>query len=180
MNVQDFFNQFNQRAADFDHAFGNQCVDLVQFYNRDVVGGPRLVGAAAKDIWNTFPRDFYDRVDNTPTNFPVLGDIMIWTGGEFGHIAVVQRADVSTFTSFDQNFPQQGFTDAHGDFIGTGVCHFQDHNYTNPAVRGWLHPKVQHLEANDALAHIRALVDAAGNDADTRTQIRAILDQAGV
>jgi hypothetical protein len=182
MNVQEFFNKWNHVGADFDGAFGNQCVDLVQFYNQEVIGGPRLVGAGAKDIWDTYPRDFYDRITNTPTGVPIMGDIMIWgtAAGPFGHIAVVQSADVNNFTSFDQNWPLQGVDDGHGNFIGTGVCHFQGHNYTSPAVLGWLHPKVRHLEANDALARIRTIVDAAGNDADTRTQIRAILDQAGV
>jgi hypothetical protein len=182
MNIQNFFAKWNNIGADFDGAFGNQCVDLVQFYNQEVVGGPHLVGAGAKDIWDTYPKNTYDRIPNTPTGVPVMGDIMIWgiAAGPFGHIAVVKSADVNNFTSFDQNWPQQGVQDGSGNFIGTGVCHFQGHNYTSPAVLGWLHPKVQQLEANDALARIKTIVDAAANAGDIRPQIKAILAQAGV
>lgn len=129
MTLQDFFNKYNGQGVDFDGAYGNQCVDLAQFYNHDVVGAPRLTGNAV-DIWNTYPKDFYDRIANTPTNAPVAGDIIIWgasVGGGFGHIAICQSAGVSAFTSFDQNWP-----------TGSKV-HFQSHDYKG--VLGWLHLK---------------------------------------
>lgn len=41
--------------VDYDGAWGDQCVDLVQQYNKVIVGGPFLTGQAAKDIWETYP-----------------------------------------------------------------------------------------------------------------------------
>jgi len=128
MTFQQFFDQYNGQGVDFDGFYGDQCVDLVQYYNRDVVGGPVLTGNAA-DIWTTYPPAYYSRVANTPTGVPQLGDIVIWDGslnGGPGHIAVFEQGDANGFTSFDQNWP-----------VGS-LCHFQSHDYTK--VLGWLHP----------------------------------------
>lgn len=129
MTLQEFFNQYDGKSVDYDSYYGPQCVDLVQFYNRDVIGAPRLTGNAA-DIWSSFPHDFYDAIPNGPDNFPSPGDIVIWNtkvGGGAGHIAICRDATKDNFTSFDQNWP-------------TGSpSHFQPHTYTN--VFGWLHPK---------------------------------------
>lgn len=134
MSLQDFFNQYNGQGVDFDGYAGDQCVDLVQFYNRDVVAAPRLTGNAA-DIWDTYPQANYDRIDNAPDNFPQPGDIVIWNrnvGGGNGHIDVCQTADANSFTGLDQNWP-------------TGsVSHFQQHDYAN--VLGWLHPKTAPID----------------------------------
>ncbi len=113
---------------DFDGYYGAQCVDLIQFYNRDVIGGPILTGNA-KDIWGTYSKDFYKQVPNLPNNFPSLGDIIIWDGGMgrgLGHIAIVGFANVWSFASFDQNWTNG----APSEFI--------NHNYSN--IIGWLSP----------------------------------------
>jgi len=127
MTIQEFFASFNEQGIDFDHAYGFQCMDLAEEYNRDVVGAPRLWGNAI-DVWTNFPASRYTRIGNTPDNFPNEGDLILWNTnvGRFGHIAVCQTADPNSLTSFDQNWP-----------LGS-VCHFQWHNYDN--VLGWLRP----------------------------------------
>lgn len=130
MTVQEFFDKWNGKGCDFDGYYGFQCMDLYQQYTREVVGGPHIPAPAAADVWNTYAKDYYDRIANTPTGVPQLGDVMIWkkaSGLPYGHIAVFKSGDVNRFTSFDQNWPP-----------GT-KSHFQDHNYTN--VQGWLRPK---------------------------------------
>lgn len=130
MTTQEFFNQYNGKGVDFDGYYGFQCMDLAEQYNKDVVGAPRLGGNAA-DVWDHYPTDKYDKIANTPNNAPQLGDIIIWgrtVGGGFGHIAIVQTATISSFTSMDQNWP------------AGSIAHFQQHNYTS--VLGWLRPKV--------------------------------------
>lgn len=143
MTPQAFFNEWNGKPADFDKAYGNQCVDIVQFYNRDVNGGEFLEGATALDIWNneSYNHDLYDKVLNStdPENNPQLGDLIFF---EFNHVAICVTADSFNIVSFDQNYPQVGHYDANGNFIGTGVSHFQTHNYGDPVnVLGWLHKK---------------------------------------
>jgi hypothetical protein len=94
-----------------------------------VIGGPNVTGNAV-DYWTNFPTDFYDKIPNTPTGVPKLGDVMIWgtNYGPYGHIAVcTDIADTKGFTSFDQNDPSKS------------PCHYQPHNYTG--VLGWLRPK---------------------------------------
>lgn len=128
MNVAEFFVAYAGLFVDFDGADGPQCVDLAQYYNRDVIGGPPLTGNAC-DIWATYPRAFYSEVTNTPANFPALGDVVIWSGvlnGGFGHIAIASSGDGSSFISFDQNWPEGS------------ACHFQQHDYSY--VLGWLVP----------------------------------------
>lgn len=129
MTTQQFFDKYNGKAIDFDGFYGNQCMDLAEEYNRQVVLAPRLTGNAA-DVWTNYPKDYYEKIPNTPTGVPQKGDIIIWnrnTGGGYGHIAVFSEGDTNGFTSFDQNWP-------------TGsLCHFQTHDYKN--VYGWLRPK---------------------------------------
>lgn len=128
MNIQDFFDLWNNKGCDFDGVYGFQCMDLANQYNKDVIGAPRLAGNAV-DAWTTYSPDFYDKIENTPTNTPALGDIVIWGTniGVYGHIAVCKEADTNNFTSFDQNWPLDS------------LCHFQNHNYNG--VLGWLHPR---------------------------------------
>lgn len=143
MTPQAFFLQWDNKPADFDKAYGNQCVDVIQFYNRDVVGGAFLSGETALDIWDneTYDKGLYTKILNStdPENKPQTGDIIFFS---FNHCAVnVTADDQNSIVSFDQNYPSQGHYDAHGNFIGTGVCHFQTHNYGDPiTVLGWLRP----------------------------------------
>lgn len=128
MILQEFFDKYNNKGIDFDGYYGFQCMDLAEQYNKEVVGAPKF-GGNAIDCWTEYPFDFYDKITNSPDNFPLPGDVIIWSQGvgQFGHIAICSDANTNTFTSFDQNWP-----------IGS-VCHFQPHNYNN--VLGWLRPK---------------------------------------
>lgn len=130
MDTDRFFLKWNNIGCDFDGYYGFQCMDLYQQYNKEVMSGPHLPSPAAADVWNNYPKVLYERISNTPNNFPVKGDVIIWKKAPslpFGHISVCYSADTSNFVSFDQNWP-----------VGS-TCHFQNHNYTN--VQGWLRPK---------------------------------------
>jgi len=132
MTFNDFINKYNGKGIDYDKYYGYQCMDLYQQYNKEVVGAPSIPSAAAADVWTNYPKDYYEKIANGPSNAPQFGDVIIWKKAAnlpYGHIAVCKTADANTFTSFDQNWP-------------TGsVCHLQQHNYTN--VQGWLRPKTQ-------------------------------------
>lgn len=136
MTVEEFFNKYNGVGIDFDGVYKFQCVDVFKQFNKDVVNAPAVSGNAV-DYWTKYPFDYYERVLNAVDNYPQLGDVVIWgkTIGPYGHIAICRDATLSSFVSFDQNWPVN--VDSQGN--GLGVCHFQPHNYTG--VLGWLRPK---------------------------------------
>ena len=143
MTYDEFFAKWLGKGCDVDGAYGRQCKDVFSAFNRDVVGAPYLVGNAG-EIWYKAPTKYYEKIINTITAVPQKGDIMIWLpywGNSFGHISICYSANIMWFTSLDQNWPKQGYYDSKGNFIGTGVCHFQNHNYLWPKVVGWLRKK---------------------------------------
>lgn len=135
MTIKGFFDTFEglwvETNRGTDLSTNQQCVDLWRAYNRKVINAPDIFGNPP-DIWNKYQADFYDKIPNTPTGVPQLGDVIIWskTYGGIGHIAIcTDIANTKTFTSFDQNDP-----------VGE-PCHYQPHTYTG--VLGWLRPKNQ-------------------------------------
>lgn len=142
-SIKDYVSEFTGKGIDWDGRYGNQCMDLYRHYVK-WLGIPKqsmpVTGAA--DVWDTYLTEYFDRIVNTPELVPEPGDIVIWkraAGLPFGHIAVFVSGDVNQFTSFDQNWPVEGFTNRAGDFIGTGTPHLQKHSYNN--VLGVLRPK---------------------------------------
>jgi hypothetical protein len=128
---------------DFDGKYGNQCVDLFRFYLRDVLNVPQPGGVrGAKDLAKNYDPKNFRWVKNVKGDgkVPNPGDIVIWDG-DFGHVGVAIEANpkANYFYSFDINFPQQGYLDDKGNFIGTGVAHKQKHLWTE-AILGWLQP----------------------------------------
>jgi hypothetical protein len=117
-------------CVDFDGVYGDQCMDLAEYYNRDVVGAPQIGGDAA-DAWYYYSDAFYFQIPNGPDNIPHFGDLIVWdtdVGDGAGHIAICVEADETGFTSFDQNWPSDS------------CCHYQYHD-SYDAVLGWLRPK---------------------------------------
>lgn len=130
MTLDQFISKYNNQILDWDKAFGGQCMDLYRFYVHEVLSFPQSPPVpGAKDVWNNYLTDRFDRIENTPTGVPEKGDVVIWGTkiGEFGHIAIFVEGTATKFNSFDQNFP-----------VGT-KCHIQSHTYTG--VLGWLRPK---------------------------------------
>ena len=132
MTTQEFFDLWGGKGVDFDGSYGFQCMDLYLEYQKDVVGCPIMGAPCAKDVWNHYPTDYFDKIPNTPAGFPQKGDIVIWGMGNYGHIAICVSADVNQITSLDQNWPWGLDYNPHP----SSVIH---HNYGN--VLGWLRPK---------------------------------------
>ncbi len=105
MNVQDFINRYVNRASDFDGYYGAQCVDLVQFYSKEL-GYQRFTGNAV-NIWDQ-PGTNYLQAVNSPSFVPQAGDIVIWNrafGNGFGHCAIANgNGNKDWFESLDQNW----------------------------------------------------------------------------
>lgn len=89
MTVDQFIAKHNGHKWDFDGAYGAQCVDLIQFYNRDVVGAPRLSGNA-KDLYGNASGNHYHKLGAGTA--PAKGDVAVWgasVGGGYGHAGIV-------------------------------------------------------------------------------------------
>lgn len=89
--VDTFVGQWNGKYADFDGAYGAQCVDLFNFYNRDVVKAPRIAVGTAAQLFGAAPASHYEKL---PANAaPRKGDVAVWgTSWPYtsaGHVAIV-------------------------------------------------------------------------------------------
>lgn len=109
---------------------GGQCVDLANLYLFEEYRLPH-VWANAYD-WRNASIKGFRWVQNSPTNWPVIGSLAVW--GYYpphgiardGHIALVMVADSMRLLTFDQNWPD-----------GEG-CLFNVHDYGG--VIGWHAP----------------------------------------
>lgn len=136
MTLQEFINKWNGRFCEYNgDAFKFQCVDLVRQYIADVLKYPQSSmppANYAKNIFKNFvPNKYFSKVINTPTNSPMVGDIIFWgtypfVTGIAGHVAICTGSNTYKLISFSQNYP-------------TGSpCRYYNYNYRG--VLGWLHP----------------------------------------
>lgn len=106
----------------------NQCTDLVNAYLREVLDQPIVEWTNARDFPSKLTKNF-DWFDNDPNAIPKQGDLIIWQHNQWGHIGILDYAQLDYFHSFDQNYP-------------TGsASHIQKHTYLRPKVAGWLRLK---------------------------------------
>lgn len=139
VKLDPFIKKWTGKKADFDGQYGGQCVDLIRFYMRDVLGGngyqlPKITWAS--EFYTNFKntKEFI-QVPNAAYNAPRKGDIIVYRPwfypyGRGGHVAIVLSADGKSVTIFEQNFP-----------TGT-LCKKNTRGYGlfGKAVLGWLHP----------------------------------------
>lgn len=129
MDILSFFNRWIEKNNDFTNQHIYQCVDIVEEFIHDVLQLSPISGNAI-DLWSNADPTLYDKTANDPTNFPQLGDIVIFKPippDTLGHCAIATISDPMTLNTFDQNW-------------GTDKkCHVIDHTYTNTL--GWLHAK---------------------------------------
>lgn len=126
-----FVAHWTNRYCDYDGYFGGQCVDLADFYMRDVWGIPPFFVTGAVDLYGHRP-DLIEWIANdagNPNQFPRPGDMVIWHldaqvgTGINGHVDIFLSGGGLKFTGLDENWP-----------IGSKP-HPQLHNYQG--VRGW-------------------------------------------
>ena len=167
MTTKEFFDKYNSVGIDWDKYYGYQCVDLYRQYVHEVLNLPQSPGVeGAKDIWETYLKEHFDRFKNDPDAVPELGDIIVWNkfaGNSYGHVGIYSSGDVNSFTSFDQNWP-----------VGS-LCHYQPHNYTN--VLGWLRPKKALPPEPDCEFTNQTLIPVGGEWGDVELQtVRSLLN----
>lgn len=127
-------------GTDWDGMYGFQCMDLAVAYMNYLTDGKVTMWGNAKDaIKNSFG-DTAKIIKNTPSFEPKVGDVAVWTTGNFstyGHIAIVidgnPNNDLQTFKSLDQNWFGGGLAKTELAQIIThnydGVTHFIRPNF---------------------------------------------------
>ena len=112
MTYDEFQKKYLGQPIDFDGKAGVQCVDLADLYFRDVIGIK-----IAEMPWVSGAREFYtnfaklpalvknfDRIPNTRDLIVKMGDVVIWSGGSWGHVAIANgEGNIDWFTSLEQN-----------------------------------------------------------------------------
>lgn len=97
LSVDAFKNKYLGKKLDYDGYYGGQCVDMVNFYNKLVVGGGFIgtpTTGGARDWWENYnnsaeAKKRYVRIGKGDK--PQKGDIPVWgagLGNYYGHIAV--------------------------------------------------------------------------------------------
>ena len=145
MTYDEFQSRYIGKAVDFDGVAGVQCVDLADQYLKDVFGITGVWVSGARDFYNSFPSypslvKYFDRVPNTRELVVKKGDLVVWGGGRWGHVAIgTGRGDIDRFESFEQNTlgrhePAQLVMHTFNNRTGADSCH---------PVLGVLRPKEQ-------------------------------------
>lgn len=125
-----------QGGVDTDGYYGKQCMDLYNSFMREVVGLNGNTGAdRAKNILNNnYVMENVERIDNYPEFVPEKGDIAVFTGGEWGHVAIcLGVGNVNYFKSLDQNWNlgEELMTVNHNYFTFAPLVFLRPKNRTN-------------------------------------------------
>lgn len=85
-----FIQAYNNKYIDYDGAYGNQCVDLYNYYTAKFVGGKNIMVGWAPELYNAYDTRAYHRTGN---NVPgAMGYVAIFRPGgstPSGHVAIV-------------------------------------------------------------------------------------------
>ena len=85
-----FIQAYNNKYIDYDGAYGNQCVDLYNYYTAKFVGGQNIMVGWAPELYNAYDTKAYHR---TGANVPgAMGYVAIFRPGgstPSGHVAIV-------------------------------------------------------------------------------------------
>lgn len=148
MNYQEFINNFNGKALDYDGVAGVQCVDLAKFYLNRVFGLNPGAWGNAKDYYenyNNIPalKNNFTKIANTPSFVPKKGDIVIWgagLGNTYGHIAIATgEGNTSQFYSYDMNWEGKACKKVLHNYKGfLGVLRPNDQSKINGTSLFWV------------------------------------------
>lgn len=109
MTYNEFYKKYHGKAVDYDKRYNVQCVDLADQYLYDTFGITGVWVQGAREFYTNFSKypalvKYFDRIPNTRALVAQTGDIIVWGGGDWGHIAIVHDGgDIDYFISFEQN-----------------------------------------------------------------------------
>lgn len=109
MTYDEFEKKYLGKAIDYDGSAGVQCVDLADQYFKDCFGITGVWVSGARDFYNKFSAypalvKAFDRIPNTRDLVIKKGDVVIWGGGNWGHVAIGNgKGDKDYFVALEQN-----------------------------------------------------------------------------
>lgn len=132
-------NQSVGKGYDFDHAYGNQCVDYVNeyvnhFFNTSFSGN-------AIDLQNTGVKNGFKFIKATAGAVPQAGDIFVMSvpGSPYGHTGIVISANGSTINMVNQNY------NGHAYVTKNSIPYSNSYG----TVVGWLRPPFSGSSSNN-------------------------------
>ncbi len=99
------------QGIDFDGSYGNQCVDLIKAYY-NYLGETAPSGNAYDYAYNQLPSG-WQRIQGAD---PRPGDILVYTGGAYGHVAICTGENESYHQNWGGSYVQM----VEGDCYSTG------------------------------------------------------------
>ena len=109
LNYDQFQAKYLGKAVDYDGVAGVQCVDLADQYFKDCFGITGVWVNGARDFYNNFNSypalvNAFNRVANTRDLVIQKGDVVIWGGGTWGHVAIGNgQGNIDYFVSLEEN-----------------------------------------------------------------------------
>lgn len=168
MKFSEFINDVKSKGGvDTDRYYGKQCMDLYNYYCNNFLNLQNVGASCAKEILNNSNlMNNVKRIDNYLEFVPQKGDIAVWTGNQYGHVAIcLGEGDINSFKTIDQNWK------------GTRQLTEEWHNYTYMAPLVFLRPKnqtnIQDKSIDELADEVIALKWGVGQDRKNR------LTQAG-
>ena len=152
MKFSKFINKIKSMCGiDKDGAYGKQCVDLYNYYMVNVVGledGKTGADCAKNILNNAYVMANVERINNYLEFTPQKGDIAVWTGSRYGHVAICLGVNdgIETFKSLDQNWVPNTLTE-------------EWHNYTYMSPIVFLRPKNQSNIIENTIFNVRVTAD---------------------
>lgn len=109
MTYDEFEKKYLGKAVDYDGVAGVQCVDLADQYLKDCFGITGVWVNGARDFYNNFNSypalvKAFTRIPNTRDLVIQKGDLVIWGGGTWGHVAIgTGEGNIDWFESIEEN-----------------------------------------------------------------------------
>lgn len=138
MKFSEFIRKYEDKAVDYDGAYGVQCVDLAKLYIDKVIGvKPQSIGNAHAYYDNyedTYLKKYFNRIKYKKGVKPQRGDLVVWGvkyngSSKYGHIAIATGEYNSNYIyTYDENY-------------GGKRMHRVKHSYAG--LSGYLRPKNQ-------------------------------------
>ncbi|MGP1530336.1 MAG: CHAP domain-containing protein [Treponema sp.] len=112
MDLQEFVKYYDHSLVDYDKHYGAQCVDLFRQYCKDVLNIPHTGGVVgASDLYTKYDilpleQKYFEKIPCQKGMVPNSGDVVIFSptrSNQYGHVAIVVKADGDSLTVFEQD-----------------------------------------------------------------------------
>ena len=152
----------NGKALDYDGYYGPQCVDLIMYYYKYLVGY-NVSGNAVDYQWNNLPSGWWR------SSQPEAGAVVVWGAGaymgksghyadsNYGHVGIVTNVSGGTIDYYDQNSYQYGQTvGLHTGHAANSAATYIHPDFTPPSpYYPWENVYADGITETNAVLHAR-------------------------